>query len=287
MLQKMLFLVALFFTFNISAASPVWKVSNGNQHTYIGGTFHILSPDDYPLPTAFDRAYADSSILVFETDIDKTNSQEVQLAMVNALTYSDDRTLAGQLKPETTAKLDVFLQSRGMTVNNFAKFTPTGVCLTLAVMEYQRLGMVKEYGVDFVFNNKAKQDQKQVIPLESVAEQIKFISEIGHGQENEIVFYTLKEINNLPKMISSLKEAWASGNIKQLEELALNDMRTQFPHAFKSIIVDRNNAWMAKIDSMINNPKTEFILVGALHLAGKEGLIHLLKAKSYTVEHLN
>ena len=286
MLRTSLLTFALFIAFHTSAQSPVWKVSKENHYIYIGGTFHILSPDDHPLPSGFEKAYNDASVVVFETDIDETNTQEVQLAMLSALTYSDDRTLTSQLKPETKTKLEMFLKSRGMNLDNLAKFTPTGACLTLAVMEYQKLGMIKEYGVDYVFNNKAKEDKKSVIFLESVADQIKFISELGRGQENEIVNYTLTEIYNLPTIVSSLKQAWVSGDIKRLEEIGIVETRKQFPHAYKSIIVDRNYAWMAKIEPMLNNPKTEFILVGALHLAGEEGLLHLLKTNGYTVEHL-
>ncbi|WP_315982855.1 TraB/GumN family protein [Aliamphritea spongicola] len=41
-------------------ASPVWKVSDGNETVYLGGTIHVLAEDDYPLPAAFQRAYAEA-----------------------------------------------------------------------------------------------------------------------------------------------------------------------------------------------------------------------------------
>ena len=31
-------------------SASVWKVSDGENTMYLGGTLHILSPQDYPLP---------------------------------------------------------------------------------------------------------------------------------------------------------------------------------------------------------------------------------------------
>ena len=48
------FLSSLFTTLLLSAlscqAASVWQVSKGDNTIYLGGTLHILSPVDYPLP---------------------------------------------------------------------------------------------------------------------------------------------------------------------------------------------------------------------------------------------
>ena len=47
-----------------------------------------------------------------------------------------------------------------------------------------------------------------------------------------------------------------------------------------------NRAWMPKIESYLNGSESCFVVVGAGHLAGREGLIEALKAKGYSVEQL-
>ena len=72
----LLVFVFIGFSINVHAESPVWKVSHGDNHLYLGGTIHLLGKDDYPLPPAFEKAYQDSSKLVFEADIQKFQSPD-------------------------------------------------------------------------------------------------------------------------------------------------------------------------------------------------------------------
>ena len=37
--------------------SSVWKAQKDGNTVYLGGTIHVLSKGDYPLPDAFDQAY--------------------------------------------------------------------------------------------------------------------------------------------------------------------------------------------------------------------------------------
>jgi len=64
-------------TLSVQAAS-VWKVSSDKHTLYIGGTIHILSPEDYPLPREYDIAYKAADKVVFETDMIAANSLEFQ-----------------------------------------------------------------------------------------------------------------------------------------------------------------------------------------------------------------
>lgn len=270
----------------VQAESPVWRISKGDNHIYLGGTFHLLSSSDHPLPEVFSRAYKDADRLVFETDLEKAQTPAFQMAMMKALTYQDERTLHTALKPETLKSLEAFLTSRGLRLESFAKFTPGGIGLMIAIMEYQRMGMQPMYGVDAVYHQKALADKKPVSLLETPEEQLEFISKIGEGQGDSMIAYTLEEIERLPELINALKQAWRNGNLEKLDELALEDSREQFPRTHKSLISDRNDAWLAPIKKMLGDESTEFILVGAMHLAGPEGLVAQLKQQGYKVENL-
>jgi uncharacterized protein YbaP (TraB family) len=50
--------------------TSVWKVSNGGNVLYIGGTIHVLRESDYPLPESFNAAFNKSEIIIFETSLD-------------------------------------------------------------------------------------------------------------------------------------------------------------------------------------------------------------------------
>ena len=42
----------------------LWKVSDADNAVYLLGSFHLLKPDDYPLPAEVDRAFDDANRIV-------------------------------------------------------------------------------------------------------------------------------------------------------------------------------------------------------------------------------
>lgn len=48
------------------AETSVFKVSKGENSTYLLGTFHLLNAADHPLPGEFQQAYNAASTIYFE-----------------------------------------------------------------------------------------------------------------------------------------------------------------------------------------------------------------------------
>ncbi|SMF45386.1 hypothetical protein SAMN02745866_02943 [Alteromonadaceae bacterium Bs31] len=280
----------LFFIFTLLstvavAASSVWKVSSGEKQMYIGGTFHLLAPEDHPLPKAYDIAYKDSQSIIFETDIEASNTPEFQAKFLAALTYNDGRTLESALSKDTYKKLSVYFASRKIDIAQFASFTPSGAGLMLALTELQLLGLRPDLGVDTIYSQKAKADKKMIGSLESLEEQINFIANFSQGKDDEFILYTLKDVEKIPAIVSDMKTAWKTGDLDTIEKIGAETAK-DFPDMHKALIVDRNNAWMKKVEPMIKSTVTEFVLVGAAHLSGEKGLIKQLENKGYKVEQL-
>jgi uncharacterized protein YbaP (TraB family) len=66
----------------------------------------------------------------------------------------------------------------------------------------------------------------------------------------------------------------------------VTELKTKLPKLYKRLVTDRNSKWLPLIDAYMNTPQTEFILVGAGHLVGPEGIIALLKKKGYMIDKL-
>lgn len=269
------------------ANTSVWKVSKGNNYFYIGGTIHLLNKKDYPLPAAFNQAYQDSDTLIFETDIDASNQPEEQAKMMATMMYPDARTLSSELSAEVYAELKAFLAARQIPISHFETYQPWGLSIILTVMEYQRLGMVSELGVDQHFNDKGKADKKIFGSLETLDEQMGFLQSLAKINPDVIIRYTIEDMQSLPKWIITMKQAWRNGNINAFTNMQpVTEMQTQFPNVYDALIVNRNNNWMKQIPSLINNKQTEFVLVGTLHLNDKIGLLSQLKDKGFKIEQL-
>ena len=135
LLCSLLTLVSL-FSVSLNAETSVWKVKQGVNHLFIGGTVHVLAEADYPLPAEYNRAYQLSERLVLETDMQKLQSPKFQQTMLRRLTYSDGRNLKSVLSAETFQALDQYCTSRGITIANLLPFKPGMVAITLTVFEF-------------------------------------------------------------------------------------------------------------------------------------------------------
>lgn len=269
-----------------AADSPVWKISKDDKHLYLGGTMHLLSASDYPLPRAFNHAYQAAHSLVLETDLNILQSPEFGAKMLQAMTFNDDRTLKSSIKPATFNALKKYFKQRGLPFSNFARYTPAGITLIITMVEMQAMGMDPNLGVDQHFARQANNDGKALGQLETPDEQLSFIASMGQGQEDELIIKTLAEVETIPAVLNKMKAAWRSGDTEALNKLGAEEMKREYPEIYKTLLFNRNHAWLPKIERMLNDKDIELILVGALHLSGEDGLISLLKEKGYQIQNV-
>ena len=78
--------------------------------------------------------------------------------------------------------------------------------------------------------------------------------------------------------------AWRTGDQQALFEYGIQPMKQDYPEVYQSLLVERNNEWLPKIEEFINQKNSTFILVGALHLIGEDGVLQTLKRKGYRID---
>ena len=285
-------IAALLFTFvtlPAFAESPVFKVSKDDSSVFIGGTIHLLSPQDYPLPDGFYQAFDESAKVFFEVDGSKLQDPNVQAQMASMMTLTNGQTLQTTLNEETYSALSVFITDRQLPIQAFSQFTPAGVSISLTIFELQRLGLGNpESGVDHFFETKANQnDAKSTGYLETVDEQIGFLGSLNEVDPNTLIKSSLEDLATLQASWKKGVAAWRRGDMSVMaKELGGDKMKAQFPSIHKTLLTDRNERWLSDIYTMFETPEIELILVGAMHLVGDDGLIELLRAQGYVVEQL-
>jgi uncharacterized protein YbaP (TraB family) len=187
------------------------------------------------------------------------------------------------LKKTTYQALEEHMSSRGLPIANFEQLKPGMVAITLTMFELQRLGLVGT-GVDEFFSLKARDDGKAIGQLESAEKQLAFLSTLGDGREDALITETLSEIQRLPQLMTALKAAWRQGDRGKIKELAITPIEKDFPNVYQQLIVQRNMDWIPEIENMLKTKEVEFILVGAAHLVGEDGILSQLAARGYTIE---
>jgi len=267
------------------ALSPVWMLEKNGVRVFVGGTMHILTEEDYPLPNAFETAYSQSGEIVFETDVAKMQDPAFQQYLLTEVSYQDGRKLRQLISADTYLALNSFFAERGIPMASIDNFKPGMVATLMTIVELQRLG-VNGVGVDAHFNQRAASDRKALGQLETVEAQVAFIANMGAGQEDEMLSYNLLDIERLPELWQSMTQAWRRGDLAWLEQQIALPMQQDFPEVYQALLVERNNAWIPQLEAMFASPQEEFVLVGALHLVGKDGVLAKLAARGYRITQL-
>lgn len=285
--MKRILLLSLVLIFPSVALSDtmVWRVSDGKTAVYIGGTVHVLRKSDYPLPKAFEHAYQQADTVVFETDLDAIDTLPVQQLMLQRMTYPDGRKLRDVLRPETYQALQQHCAEIGLPIENFQAYKPAMIVVTLLFAELRRLG-IGEHGVDKNFHIRAKQDGKALGSLEEIDQHLDFVANMGMGEEDQFIRYSLRDLDRIGDMMDSLLSAWRTGDLDTLQTLLNKDFKRDFPKLHQSLLVERNNHWIPQIKAMYQQQGTEYVLVGAAHLLGEEGLIRQLQRAGYQLDRL-
>ena len=274
--------IVLSFSQTISAQSSVWKVESENSYLYIGGTIHVLREIDYPLPIEFEKAFKYADKLVFETDIDEMSNPETIKEMMKKFSYSDGRTLKSDLSEKAYNELIKEAEKQNVPIEKMRNFKPSMVLLTLMLQGLRDIG-VKEDGVDKYYNEQSKLfSTKETGFLESIDLQINLITSMGEGKASEYVLSSLKDYKVMKVEFLKIISSWRKGEIKYFKK-QLKDMKRDYPSLYKSMFLDRNNNWVPKIENFLKDKKTEFVLVGNLHLHGENGILNLLEKKGYKI----
>jgi pheromone shutdown protein TraB len=79
--------------------------------------------------------------------------------------------------------------------------------------------------------------------------------------------------------------AWHHGDVDTIAGI-MRDAFRDFPAFGERLIGARNRKWIPEIEGYLRSGRTYFVVVGAGHIGGPEGLLALLKARGYQVEQL-
>jgi uncharacterized protein YbaP (TraB family) len=60
----------------------------------------------------------------------------------------------------------------------------------------------------------------------------------------------------------------------------------EYPDLYRPLTVDRNRKWLPRIEQLLNERQDYLVVVGALHLVGRQSVIDLLERKGYKVKQL-
>jgi len=264
--------------------SFLWKATNARGSLYLVGSVHMLSKDYYPLAPALEAAFKDSDLLVEEADLGDMLSPETAVQTLSRGMLQDGQTLDKVLSPSTYALVRKRVTDLGLPAEMLNSFKPWMIAITLEAFEYQKAGFDAEHGLDKHFYDRAKSNGKPVQGLETVEYQLSRFDEMTLAQQDHLLVQTLKDVDTERAAISQVADAWKNGDAPAVERIVLRSLKDD-PVMYQRLLVERNRNWMPKLEALVGHSRP-FVVVGAAHLVGPDGLLTMLKAKGYQVEQL-
>ena len=263
--------------------SFLWKVQSGTKLVYLAGSVHALSADVYPLSPAFERAFSASDTLVEEIDLAEAESLAMAPAILAKGMYLDGRRFDSVVSKETAALVTARLKESGLPVEMFQVMKPWMVMLTVAALEAQKAGLDASLGLDKHFYDRAKAAGKTIIGLETAESQIDRLDKMPDALQEQLLRSSLSEIDTERNSLKTIVAGWLRGDSAGLEKTLLEDFK-QYPAAYRSLIVERNQNWVPQIDACLAKPQPCLVVVGAAHLVGPDGLLAIMQRKGYRIE---
>lgn len=269
-----------------SARTLLWEARAGVTTVYLFGTLHVGREDMYPLPKSVENAWRASRKVALEAEIG--NQDSVLVAMQIGM-LPQERSLDRELPADLYAALQRTLAANDLPVEIFQQFKPFMLMLTLAQMEYGKLGYVPESGLDMHFTRRAAAEGKPLIGLETIEDQMKMMDGLSDPLQQAMLKMTIEDMGagRLAPMAARLIFSWQDGNAQAVHDLLISEQaRLPAPlgaEFHKKFLTERNRRMLAGIQKALVGCDTLFVAVGALHLIGPDSLTEMLGKKGFTL----
>jgi uncharacterized protein len=268
------------------AAAPVWAVRGAHGTVYLAGSVHLLPAQDAALPAAFDRAYRDSAMLVMELDLDKLDPQQLAGWLQQHGTLTGETTLREVLGEQRYARTAAAASGLGVPMSLLDTRAPWVIGVELTELEYTRLGYDSDQGVEEQLLRRARADGKATAGLETVDEELGGLERLPLADQLKMLDQTLSELADTQADMLVVLGAWRRGDAARLAALLSKEFG-KFPALYGPLVTDRNQHWLPQIEQFLRSDANTLVVVGALHLVGRGGLLELLRQDGYQPVQLN
>lgn len=263
----------------------MWKAESNVQVCYLLGSIHFLKPQNYPLHATIETAFNKSDVLAVEADISGAKVMSAATSLMQHAMYRDGRTVKDEISGKTYDLVKQKLEGMSMGVDYVMKFKPWFVAVTIMQYQLTQIGYNASAGVDVHFLNKAAQKGIPVKELEGLSFQVNLFNSFSRKENEHFLLSTIVSTNKLQEQMTKMVNAWLAGDAQTMHRNNTGYL-SQYPELlpmYKRLNDDRNVTMTQKIMAYLSSGKTHFVVVGAAHLIGPNGIVSLLRNKGYTV----
>ena len=285
------FLLLLTPSLSKAGAKPsVWSLESPRGNIVLLGSIHVGNNSFYPFDPLIEQAFNEAASLVVELDTTALNNVEVAKAMRELGMYSEKQVQSGEglssvLSTEAELALTKFCLGKSKIhcppQRQMEAMRPWFLALHFANAMLASSSFDPHFGVDTYFLKKAS--DKTIVELETFYQQMKTFSDLDAKSQSDFLLQTLSEFNDSSALIEQLVDAWRVGDDDGLQSLVLSPL-VSLPEGkaiYQALFQRRNQAMVDKLMLHMQPGQTLFVVVGAGHLLGDDGLVRLLNTQGF------
>ena len=258
----------------------LWQIdSNRGKTSYLFGTIHVDDPRITRLHPKIKKAIARSNSMTLELVPDPQTLR----ASMTRMFFTNGQTLKKAVGTKLYTKATAAMAGHGMPPQMVDIMKPWAVMMTLSVPK-QNSG---EF-LDLKLYNIATRRGMKTHALETYEEQLSVFDSMSLADQKKMLAHTLADLHQLPAQFEKLRRAWLARDLAQLEKLSSEQLPDDDPageRLMSNLLDNRNQKMLQRMQARLNEGKA-FIAVGALHLAGEDGLLTLLAQQGYKLKAL-
>jgi uncharacterized protein YbaP (TraB family) len=253
------------------------------EPSYLFGTYHVMGNRYLEVFPEVNAAFSSCKGLVNEVRLSSVNPYNMA-----ALLTMKDNSISAMLDTNAYGLIsDALKEFYGVRLQQLDQMKPMLVA-TMLISAYARqwdtmLGKYEGKPLDKWLEDRADSEKMEVVSLETFDEQYQllFLDKSEEEQAKELSDMVLKS-DSVRIAFETMTRAYYSGNLDSLWKAVATGAESPDGLDMNRLLKKRNSKWLEMLPGLMER-KSQFIAVGAAHLAGPDGLVAGLKSKGFQV----
>lgn len=297
-MKRLLSILALALLASFSSQAQILYKISGNglsKPSYIVGTYHLAPATFADSIPGLREAFAATEQVYGEVDMMETLAPENAAKMQAAMMLPEGKTLSTLLTKEQMDRLNALMRElMGVDMTNEAvagqldKLSPMVLETQLTLLVYMKnmKSLDPTDLIDTYFQREATKTGKAIGGLESAEFQMELLYGAPLEEQVEGLMCFVDNFQESTEIADFIAAAYFSQDLDMIGELTVEEQEGACggdPESSAKLIYDRNENWVKAMPDIMKQAPT-FFAVGAAHLCGDKGVLHLLEEAGYKIE---
>lgn len=256
------------------ADSLLWRLkhpSSGAFH-FLYGTMHVKNKAAFAHIERVEPLLSRSALYVGEMDL-----ADPQLAELNDhFRLGSHQTLVDLYGRHRYSRMQTIIaKAYDVDIDLYIDLKPM---ILANILSEKTLVQHYDVALDQHLWHMAEEYDIETAGLESAQDQINILNNTSILEQKKMLNATFKNVNRYKKRLLALSKMYEDERLKDLFKVSKNSLGA----LRKPLLYDRNNRMADRVVELCQGEQV-FITVGAAHLAGKYGLLRLLKKSGFKI----